>query len=44
MFLPPDLLATTIRYGRELYEQLASNPEYRKASDAAIPDRVPGAE
>ncbi|MFL6452021.1 MAG: hypothetical protein ACJ746_30795 [Bryobacteraceae bacterium] len=43
VFLPPDLLARTIRYGRELYQQLASNPEYRKASDAAIPDefRVP---
>jgi hypothetical protein len=43
VFLPPDLLATTIRYGRELYDQLASNPEYRSASDSAIPDefRVP---
>ena len=43
VFLPPDLLATTVRYGRELYGQLASDPEYRKASDAAIPSqfRVP---
>jgi hypothetical protein len=39
VFLPPELLATMIRYGRELYGQLASNPEYRKASNAAIPDR-----
>ncbi len=43
VFLPPDLLDKTVRYGRELYEQLASSPEYRKASDAAIPEqfRVP---
>ena len=43
VFLPPALLDTTIRYGRELYDQLASNPEYRKASDAVIPEqfRVP---
>ena len=26
-----------VRYGRELYEQLAANPDYRKASDGAIP-------
>jgi hypothetical protein len=37
VFLPPDLLARMIRYGRELYAQLASNPEYRAASNAAIP-------
>lgn len=43
VFLPADLLATMVRYGRELYGQLASNPEYRKVSDGAIPDqfRVP---
>lgn len=39
VFLPPDLLDTTIRYGRELYDELASNPDYRKASDVAIPER-----
>ena len=37
VFLPPDLLAKMIRYGRELYAQLASNREYRPASEAAIP-------
>lgn len=37
VFLPPDLLDAMVRYGRELYDQLASNPEYRAASDAAIP-------
>jgi len=26
-----------VRYGKELYEQLASNPEYRRASEGAIP-------
>jgi hypothetical protein len=32
-----------VRYGRELYDQLASNHEYRAASEIAIPDdfRVP---
>jgi hypothetical protein len=39
VFLPPDLLATTVRYGRELYEQLAAHPDYKVASDEAIPDR-----
>ena len=37
VFLPPDLLAKMTRYGRELYAQLASNPDYRAASNAAIP-------
>lgn len=43
VFLPRDLLTKTIRYGRELYEQLASDSDYRAASDLAIPDafRVP---
>jgi hypothetical protein len=32
-----------VRYGHELYDQLASNPDYRQASEAAIPAqfRVP---
>lgn len=37
VFLPKPLLDKMVRYGRELYEQLAANPDYRKASDAAIP-------
>lgn len=37
LFIPKDLLDKMVRYGRELYEQLAANPEYRRASDAAIP-------
>ncbi|HEX4232561.1 MAG TPA: hypothetical protein VHZ07_28125 [Bryobacteraceae bacterium] len=43
IFLPAPLLDKMIRYGRELYEQLASNAEYRTASEAAIPNefRVP---
>ena len=43
MFLPPELLDKMVRYGQELYGQLASNPEYRAASEAAIPPqfRVP---
>ncbi len=43
VFLPKPLLDKMVRYGRELYEQLAANPEYRSASDAAIPApfRVP---
>jgi hypothetical protein len=43
VFLPKKLLEKMVRYGRELYEQLASSSEYRKASDAAIPAefRVP---
>jgi hypothetical protein len=43
IFLPTPLVDKMIRYGRELYEQLASNAEYRVASEAAIPDefRVP---
>jgi hypothetical protein len=44
VFLPNDLLAAMIRYGQELYGQLAANPAYRKAADATIPPefRVPG--
>lgn len=43
VFLPKPLLDKMVRYGRELYEQLASNATYRVASEAAIPDgfRVP---
>jgi hypothetical protein len=45
VFLPNDLLATMIRYGQELYGQLAANPAYLKAAEAAVPAefRVPGA-
>jgi hypothetical protein len=43
LFLPGELLARMVRYGQELYAQLAVNDAYRKASDAAIPAqfRVP---
>ncbi len=37
VFLPKPLLDKMVRYGRELYEQLATHPRYRKDSDAAIP-------
>ncbi len=39
VFFPKPLLETMSRYGRELYQQVAENEEYRKASDAAIPLR-----
>jgi len=44
VFLPNDLLAQMIRYGQELYGQLAANPAYLEAADAAIPAgfRAPG--
>ena len=44
MFLPAPLLDKMVRYGQELYQQLADNPEYREASEATIPSnfRVPG--
>jgi hypothetical protein len=43
VFLPKPLLDKMVRYGRELYEQLAANREYRDASEAALPPqfRVP---
>jgi len=43
VFLPKPLLDKMVRYGRELYEQLAAHPGYRKDSEAAIPAqfRVP---
>ncbi len=37
VFLPEDLLATMIRYGQELYSQLAGNPAYLKAAAATVP-------
>ena len=37
VFFPKPLLDKMVRYGKELYHQLASNPEYHAASDAAIP-------
>ncbi len=44
VFLPSDLLAQMVRYGQELYGQLANNADYRKAAEATIPAefRVPG--
>ena len=44
VFLPTDLLAKMVRYGQELYGQLAANPAYLKAADATIPAefRTPG--
>ena len=44
VFLPNDLLAQMVRYGQELYGQLAANPAYLKAAEATIPNqfRVPG--
>jgi hypothetical protein len=45
VFLPNDLLAQMVRYGQELYNQLAANAAYRKAAEAAVPIefRVAGA-
>lgn len=37
VFLPSELIEKMVRYGRELYGQLASNAEYRAASESAIP-------
>jgi len=44
VFLPNELLAQMVRYGQELYGQLAANPSYRAAAEATIPAefRVPG--
>ena len=44
VFLPDGLLAQMVRYGQELYRQLAGNPAYRTAAEATIPNefRVPG--
>ena len=43
IFLPQDLLGKMVRYGQELYAQLANNPAYIEASQAIIPAefRVP---
>ena len=43
IFLPAPLLNKMVRYGQELYSQLASNSAYRHVSDSAIPApfRVP---
>lgn len=37
VFLPRPLLDKMVRYGKELYEQLAGNADYLKASEAAVP-------
>lgn len=37
VFLPAGLVAKMARYGREMVEQLLANPEYHRASRAAIP-------
>lgn len=37
VFLPADLIGKMARYGREMVEQLFVNPEYQRASRAAIP-------
>ncbi len=44
VFLPGDLLAQMVRYGQELYGQLASSSIYRLAAESTIPAefRVPG--
>jgi hypothetical protein len=43
VFLPSSLLEKMVRYGQELYQQLAGNREYLAASESAIPNeyRVP---
>ncbi len=38
VFLPVELVAKMARYGREMVEQLLANPEYKRASRAAIPE------
>ncbi len=45
VFLPKPLLEIMIRYGQELYGQLAANAEYRKSAEGAVPAefRLPGA-
>ncbi|MBV9156632.1 MAG: hypothetical protein JO097_10245 [Acidobacteriaceae bacterium] len=37
VFIPKLLLDKMVRYGRELFQQLVSNPDYPTASDGAIP-------
>src|SRR6516165_7514465 len=43
VFLPAALANRMAEYGAELIRQLVANPEYRKASERAVPDeyRVP---
>ena len=43
-FLPGSLIDTMVRYGREMVEQLLSNPRYDRESRAAVPAeyKVPG--
>jgi hypothetical protein len=38
-FVPASLLEKMARYGRELVLQLVDNPEYRRLSDATIPEK-----
>ena len=38
VFLPESLVAKMARYGSEMVEQLLANPEYERASQAAIPE------
>ena len=38
-FLPAPLLEKMARYGREMVQQLLHNKDYRRESDAAIPER-----
>ena len=37
VFLPHDLLDKMVRYGQELYAQMAGNPNYLEASKSAVP-------
>ncbi|MGI8960068.1 MAG: hypothetical protein ACR2IV_09970 [Bryobacteraceae bacterium] len=39
VFFPKQLLDKMSRFGQELYQQLAQNQEYRRASESAIPAR-----
>jgi hypothetical protein len=39
VFFDPALLDQMARFGRELVEQIESNPEYHRASEATIPER-----
>jgi hypothetical protein len=38
-FLPPPLIDKMARYGREMVAQLLADPDYQRASEAAIPER-----
>jgi hypothetical protein len=43
VFLPAELVGKMARFGREMVEKLLANPDYQRASSAAIPEefRVP---